>query len=139
MVRFFVEGLFALVFAQALTSYLRRRDPVQGDITLIFTAVAMLFVLDIARSLFGEPPQLLRVVALAMFFAQPYLTLRLVARIRPVPRWLHLGAVACLIVTVVAVLSAPELTFGALILVIGLFVGVQWTAAIMLYLEARSR
>src|SRR3954447_380996 len=139
MVRFFVEGLFALVFAQALASYLRGRDPVQRDITLIFTAVSMLFVLDIARTLFGGSPQPLRVVALIMLFAQPYLTLRLVARIRPVPRWLHLAAIAGVLVTVGLVLAAPKLSMPALLVVVGVFTGVQTVAGILLAREARSR
>src|SRR3712207_3828686 len=110
MVKFVVEGLFALVFAQALVSYVRRRDPVQGDITLIFTAVAMLLALDVFRTLFGEPPRLLRLGAAAMLVAQPYFTLRLVARIRPVPRWLQLLAIFGLLASVAMLVSTSRLS-----------------------------
>ena len=82
MIKFVIEALFALVFVQALVAYLRRRDPVQRDVMLVFAAVAMLFVLDVARTVLGEPPALLRAVSLVMFFAQPYFTLRLLQRVR---------------------------------------------------------
>src|SRR4051812_31323117 len=132
MVKFFVEGLFALVFAQALTGYLRRRDPVQGDITLIFTAVAMLLALDVFRTLFGEPPRLVRILAAAMLLAQPFFTLRLVARIRPVPRWLQLLAIAGVLVSVALLVSAPKLSLPGTYVVLGIFVVVQSLAGVLL-------
>ena len=106
---------------------------------LIFTAVAMLFVLDVVRTALGEPPQVLRVIALVMFFAQPYFTLRLVARIRTVPRWLHLAAFLGVLATIALVLSAPRLAGLSLAVVIAMFAGIQSLAAILLGRESRTR
>jgi signal transduction histidine kinase/CheY-like chemotaxis protein len=139
MIIFLVEALFALVFGRALVAYLKDRDPVQRDVTMVFSAVAMLFVLDVVRRIFGEPPPPVRVVALILLFAQPYFTLRLVHRVRSVPRWLQTAAVLGAAVSVVAVLSAPKPSIPTVFAVIGIFVGVQTTAAAMLVREAGAR
>ncbi|HEV7898138.1 MAG TPA: response regulator [Planosporangium sp.] len=139
MVRLLVEALFALVFAQALTAYLRRRDPVQRDVMAVFSAAAMLFVLDLARRFLGEPPQVLRATALILLFAQPYLTLRLVHRVRPAPGWLRLVGVVAFVVSVVPVLATRRLPPSALVGILGLFVAVQMTAAVLFAREAGVR
>src|SRR4051812_49115854 len=99
MIRYLVEALFALVFGRALVAYVGKRDPVQRDVMAIFSAVSMLFVLDVWRHLFGTPPTVLRAFALILLFAQPYLTVRLVHRVRPVPHWLHLSAIVGVLVS----------------------------------------
>jgi hypothetical protein len=139
MIRLFVEALFALIFAQALVAYLRRRDPVERDVMAVFTAAAMLFALDLLRRFVGEPPQALRVVALVLLIAQPYLTLRLVHRVRPVPRWLRITALIAVLASVVPVASAPQLSLPGLLGVLGAFVAVQTAAAALLAKESRAR
>jgi signal transduction histidine kinase/DNA-binding response OmpR family regulator len=139
MIRLFVEALFALIFAQALVAYLRRRDPVERDVMAVFTAAAMLFALDVLRRFVGEPPQALRVVALVLLIAQPYLTLRLVHRVRPVPRWLRITALLAVLASVVPLASAPRLSLPGLLGVLGAFVAVQTTAAALLAKESRAR
>ncbi len=135
----FVEALFALVFVRSLIAYLKDRDPVQRDLMAVFSAVAMLFVLDVIRRVFGQPPAAVRAAALILLFAQPYFTLRLIHRIRPVPRWLQLAAVAGVAINTMLVLSAPKLSRGALIGVLIIFISVQTTAAVLLARGARGR
>jgi signal transduction histidine kinase/DNA-binding response OmpR family regulator len=139
MVRLLVEALFALVFAQALAAYLRRRDPVQRDVMAVFSAAAMLFVLDLARQFLGEPPQVLRMAALILLFAQPYLTLRLVHRVHPGPRWLQVVAFVAFVVSAVPVLTSRQLSLPELLGILGLFAAGQTTAAFLLAREAGAR
>jgi signal transduction histidine kinase/DNA-binding response OmpR family regulator len=139
MFRLLVEALFALVFVQALVAYLRRRDPIQRDVMAVFAAAAMLFVLDLGRRFLGDPPQVLRTAALVLLFAQPYLTLRLVHRVRPGPRWLQVVAFVAFVVSVVPVLASRRLSIPELFGVLGIFVAVQSTAAVLLAREAGAR
>ncbi|MDT4986216.1 MAG: hypothetical protein QOI74_310, partial [Micromonosporaceae bacterium] len=139
MIRFLVETLFAVVFAQAFVAYVRERDPIQRDVMAVFSAVAMLFVIDVARQLLGEPPAALRAVALILLFCQPYLTIRLVHRVRPVPRWLHLAALGGAVVSVLPVVTAPKLSHSALAGVLAVYVAGELVAAGLLAREARSR
>jgi signal transduction histidine kinase/CheY-like chemotaxis protein len=139
MVRLLVEALFALVFAQALAAYLRRRDPVQRDVMAVFAAAAMLFVLDLVRRFLGEPPQVLRTAALILLFAQPYLTLRLVHRVRPGSRVLQVLAFVGFVISVVPVLASRRLSLPELFGVLGIFVTVQTAAAVQLAREAGLR
>ena len=83
-----IEALFVLVFIRALVAYLARRDPLQRDVTLVFTAMAVLFVTALVRRFLPATPAVFDTLASAFLLAQPYLTLRLVARLRRVPRWL---------------------------------------------------
>src|SRR5436309_3224393 len=48
-----IELLFAIVFLRALITYLRDRDPLSRDITLVFSAMAALFVLQLVTQLVG--------------------------------------------------------------------------------------
>lgn len=80
-----VEALFAAVFARVLVAYLRRRDPLQRDVAVMFSALAVLFVLELLRQVLGEPPQVVSSLASALLVGQPFLLLRLVRRVAPVP------------------------------------------------------
>jgi signal transduction histidine kinase/DNA-binding response OmpR family regulator len=84
------EFTFAVLFVRALAGYLRRRDPLQRDVTLVFAPCTVVFVVDVARRISSEPlPLWMNAVTLTALLAQPYLTVRLAARVRPVPLWLQ--------------------------------------------------
>ena len=89
-----IEALFMLVFARTLAGYLARRDPLQRDVTLVFASIAVLFVTALVRAVIHATPALFDTLASAFLLAQPFLTLRLVARLRRVPRWLVVLAFA---------------------------------------------
>ncbi|OLB79379.1 MAG: hypothetical protein AUI14_10500 [Actinobacteria bacterium 13_2_20CM_2_71_6] len=103
-----IEALFVLVFVRALAAYVVRRDPLQRDVTLVFTAMAVLFVIALVRTFIPHAPRLVDIVATVLLLAQPYLTLRLVARLRRVPRWLMWAALVGWLVS-----SAPIVPYGA--------------------------
>jgi signal transduction histidine kinase len=87
-----IEALFVLVFIRTLVAYLARRDPLQRDVMLVFSAIAVLFVTALVRKFVPSIPVLFDTLASALLLAQPLLTLRLVARLRRVPHWLMASA-----------------------------------------------
>jgi signal transduction histidine kinase/CheY-like chemotaxis protein len=135
-----IELLFAAVFVAALLTFLRHRDPLSRDLMLVFSALAVLFVLDIVRRLGLQPPAIVNSAAIALLLAQPFLTLRLVARVRPVSRWLLLGALVAWAATALPLAalgqSAPRLVALAAVAV---FVVTELVAAIFFAWEAGKR
>jgi signal transduction histidine kinase/DNA-binding response OmpR family regulator len=105
-----IELLFAIVFLRALVAYLRDRDPLSRDVTLVFSAMAALFVLQLVTQVLGTLPPIVGSVAIALLFAQPFLTLRLTARLGRVPRALLWGAGLAYLATTVPFLVAAQLT-----------------------------
>src|SRR2546426_5623793 len=89
MITLIIEAFYALVFLQSFVTYLRRRDPVQRDLTLVFAPFTSLLVLEVIRRVQGvaDLPLVVMYVAVTLLLAQPYLTMRLVRTLRPVPRW----------------------------------------------------
>ena len=142
MVTLIIEALYALVFLQSLMTYLRRRDPVQRDVTLVFAPLTSLLVLDVVRRVQGaaELPLPVSYAGVTLLLAQPYLTMRLVRTLRPVPRWVVPVALCIFVVTTVPFYlvgkrNVPLVTLG---IVIG-FCTVQMAAAAFLAGEARRR
>ena len=76
------------------------------DLTLVFAPFTSLLVLEVVRLALGfaEIPSVLAYVAVTLLLAQPYLTLRLVRTLRPVPRWAMRTAVCVFVASTVAVL-----------------------------------
>jgi signal transduction histidine kinase/DNA-binding response OmpR family regulator len=146
-VTFIIELLFAAVFVGALISFIRGRDPLAGDVTLVFSALAAIFVLQVGRAALGAAsiPTVLNAAAIVLLLAQPFFTLRLVGKIRELPRWaLPFAALALSIPA--GVLAAVALTdrssplIGPLLAaVVVAFVGTELAAASYLAGEARRR
>jgi signal transduction histidine kinase len=142
MITLVIFAFYALVFSHSLVSYVRRRDPVRRDLTLVFAPFTSLLVVEVVRLALGfaEIPSALAYVAVALLLAQPYLTLRLVRTLRPVPRWAMRTAVCVFVASTVAFLflgerEIPLVTLGV---VVGFF-AVQGYAAVLLGGEARRR
>src|SRR5687767_13550413 len=103
------EFTFAVLFLRALIGYLRRRDPLQRDVTLVFAPCTILFCVDIARRINGEAlPMWVNAVSLTALLAQPYLTVRLAARLRSVPVWLQRAILVTLAAVAAWVAFAPR-------------------------------
>ncbi|HEY8134853.1 MAG TPA: hypothetical protein VIF08_02350, partial [Candidatus Limnocylindrales bacterium] len=136
---FAVEIAFGLLFVATFVTWLRRRDAVSLDVMLIFAALAGLFFVS-AISTVSTNQELAGALALALLFAQPVLTLRLVARIRPIRRSVLVGAGLVWALTAVPPIFISmrvvwPLLFGGLIA----FVITDIVAAVYLWLEARKR
>jgi signal transduction histidine kinase/DNA-binding response OmpR family regulator len=104
-IAFLAELLFALVFVGALITFIRGRDPLAIDLTLIFSGLALVFVFQLLRAAIGELPPLIAAPAIALLLAQPFFTLRLVSRIRSLPRWLLPAAGIAYLVTMTGALA----------------------------------
>ena len=135
-----IELLFALVFVAVLLDYLRRRDPLSRDLVLIFGSVASLFVVQLVGLVFGSTPPWLAAASGLLILAQPLFTLRLTARLRPVPRALLAVATIGYLATAVPLFLFPRplpvaITLGA----IGMFAITEFLAAGYLAAEARNR
>ncbi|MEU7908967.1 PAS domain S-box protein [Actinoplanes sp. NPDC049118] len=102
-----IAALYVMIFAWTSVTYLRRRDPLLRDLMWIFAAVSMTFVLRGARLIMGVPPPALVVVLVIIIAGQPYLTLRLVSRLRRVPAWVLRGALAVWIACAVQIIFLP--------------------------------
>jgi signal transduction histidine kinase/DNA-binding response OmpR family regulator len=105
---FVIESLFAVVFLQALAGYLRRRDNLQRAVMFMFGSMAALFAVDLVRRTIPHPPGLVLDISSTLIFAQPYLTLRVIARLRPLPRSLSWSALVAYVVTVLPLVALPR-------------------------------
>ncbi|MET8149146.1 PAS domain S-box protein [Actinoplanes sp. NPDC049668] len=103
-----ITALYVMVFVWTSAAYLRRRDPLLRDLALVFASMSMTFVLRVARMLMGTPPVALVVVLVILVAAQPFLTLRLVSRLRRVPDGILWAAVAVWIVGGAQVIFLPS-------------------------------
>jgi len=132
--------LFAAVCAHALAGYLRRRDPLQRDVVVVFAAPAMLFALSMVRAVTAAPPRPVTAVALVLLFGQPFFTLRMVGQVGRVPRWLYPVVVGGWVSTAtpLAVLPRP-LPRPVIWVAVGVFFAGQLIAALYLASEARRR
>ncbi|MGH3316913.1 MAG: hypothetical protein ACRDO0_12290, partial [Nocardioidaceae bacterium] len=96
--------LFVLLFARALMSFVRDREPLAGEVALLFGAYAGIFVTSVSEALFGGEPALpIRAVSSALLLVVPLLTLRLVSRFRGLPVWVMPAAVVLYLATTVPV------------------------------------
>jgi signal transduction histidine kinase/CheY-like chemotaxis protein len=134
------EITFAVLFLRALLGYLRGRDPLQGDLTLVFGPCALVFALDLLWQTIGDKPAWTGALTAVPLMAQPYLTLRLAARLRHVPRALSTGTLlgwiglALLISLVRRPIPDPLIVTSVIY-----FLGAEVTAAILLFGKARTR
>jgi len=143
-----VALLFVLLFAHALVAHLRGRDPLAGEVSLVFGAVIGIFITSVSNFVLGteRPPVAVRVVASVLILVVPLLTLRLVSRFRSLPRWLLPAAVTLYVAstaTVVALLPglAPgeDLPRWAGWFALAGFVATETAAAYYFWAEARDR
>ena len=135
------EFTFAVLFLRALLWYLRRRDPLQRDITLVFAPCMVLFCVDVARRINdGILPGWVSAGTLTILLAQPYLTVRLAGRLRTVPRWLDRAVLGTLVAAAALLLAAdpPLLLIPVIIGVTACLLG-EVAAAGLLFGKAKTR
>ena len=135
-----IELLFALVFVASLADYVRRRDPLSRDLVAVFGSVAALFVVQFIGLFIRPTPALLAAASAALILAQPLFTLRLAARLRPIPQRVAVAALVGYLVTAIPLVFLPRpipivLTLAA----VAVFAITEFLAAGYLGLEARRR
>ena len=137
-----VALLFVLLFAHALTAFIRRRDPLAGDVLLLFGAFIGIFIGSVARFLVGDPPRLVELVSGTLILLVPLLTLRLVSRFRALPSWLMPAAIAMFVVSTVLVWAlpgGPDFPVWATAVALGGFLATELVAAYYFLREGRER
>ncbi|WP_432982051.1 response regulator [Dactylosporangium sp. CA-233914] len=132
--------LVAAVFLRALAAYARGRDPLQLDIAVIFLPTLAFCVNGSVRELIHRPvPVAVTAAVTALLMLQPYLTLRLTARLGRVPRWLDLSLLVLVLGSMAVVAAAPRpLSTGYLVIVTVTFTTTEVIAGSLL-LRAASR
>ncbi|MDQ4008982.1 MAG: hypothetical protein M3211_12870, partial [Actinomycetota bacterium] len=133
--------LFALLFGHALVAYTHRRDPMAGEVSLLFGAVTGIFVTAVTRQLLGgEPPAWLSAVSSILVLVLPVLTLRLVSRFRSLPPWLLPSAVLLyLAVTIPVVVYGSDVPGWLAAIAVAVFVVTETVAAGYFVVEGRER
>jgi signal transduction histidine kinase/CheY-like chemotaxis protein len=135
-----IEVLFAVVLIASLIDWLRRRDVLSRDVVSIFAAVSALFVVQFVTLVFGTAPAWLSALVAAMILAQPFLTLRLAARLRPIPRAVPIVALIAYLTTAIPLVVLPRpIPVPLTLLAVAVFALTEFVAAGYLFLEARRR
>jgi signal transduction histidine kinase/CheY-like chemotaxis protein len=139
MITLVAELLFAVIFARALTLYVRDRDPLQRSVALIFLPSMVVFLNSVLRAWFGPLPVVFSAIATVLLLIQPYLTLRLTARMLLVPRWVTTSALFAYVASAIPLAVAPRpLGLWAVMLLVGAFIITEIVAATFL-LRGTSR
>jgi signal transduction histidine kinase/DNA-binding response OmpR family regulator len=141
MVTLAIGVLIAAVFVGAFAGYVRTRDPMQRDIAVLFLPTLAVCVNAAYRELTDrQVPAAASVTVTTLLLLQPYLTLRLAARLGRVPRWLDLGLLALLLGSIAVTAAAPRpLSVGYLLVVASTFMITEALAGSVLLLVAARR
>jgi signal transduction histidine kinase/DNA-binding response OmpR family regulator len=103
------EFTFAILFLRAFLAYFHRRDPLQRDVMLVFAPCMLLFCVDVARRINGDPlPIWVGRTTLMVLLTQPYLTVRLAGRLRAVSGWLDKVVLLTVLCSAGPLLFAPR-------------------------------
>ncbi|GAB7050714.1 response regulator [Catenuloplanes indicus] len=98
MVVIAAELVFAALFLRVLYHLVRRPDPLQRAVTLIFAAPTVIFLVDSLNRVLGNPFAVggirINALFLPVLLLQPYLTMRLISLLRPVRRELTTALLA---------------------------------------------
>ena len=133
-----IQAGFFVLFGAAVVRYVRQPGPVERGVVAVFATTAALFLLSILSSYAPDLAAVARPAILAMLVAQPYLILRLVNQIRPIPRWAdRLALLGFVVVTAALLLLGPRSIPAILALVV--YFAVVETAAAMGFLQLAGR
>jgi signal transduction histidine kinase/DNA-binding response OmpR family regulator len=138
------EAVFVLLFVATLIDYGRHRGPIRRDLVVVFSGLAILFVLELWTRVTGAPaPTLVNTIASAVFLLQPVATLHLVSLVRRVPSALIYGGAALLVAALAPIIILPDLPESTLVVfalaAFGVFIALEAAAAGYLILIARAR
>jgi signal transduction histidine kinase/CheY-like chemotaxis protein len=137
-----VEAAFGVVFVGTLIDYLRRRDPLAREVALSFAGLAGLFVIEVVERLGVDVPAVVSLAAFMVLLAQPVFALRLLDRIRVVPRLLLPFAYVVTAVTLLPFFLLPRespLVLPLALTAFGMFIVLDGIAAVLFAYEARRR
>ncbi|MHB8332313.1 MAG: sensor histidine kinase, partial [Candidatus Dormibacteria bacterium] len=138
-----LEVAFYLVSAATLVTYLRRRRALDRDVAAVFGSVAVLLTLQFLRGHIPGGPTAIADLGVALLLANPFLTLRVVAHFRRLPRGMTAGALALLVAMIVLYIATGSghgaAARFAILPVVTYFFGAEALAVFYLAEEARRR
>ncbi len=139
-----LEVAFYLVSAATLATYLRRRRPLDRDVAAVFGSVAVLLTLQFLRGHIPGGPTAIADLGVALLLANPYLTLRVVAHFRRLPRGTMASALVLLVALVVIYVATgsghgSSVNVALLIPLVAYFFGAEALATFYLAEEAQRR
>lgn len=136
---FTVWAVSSVIAVSSAYSWLRTRDPIPRQIMLIFTPATLLAVAQILGWWGIAAGATVAFIGVVLTFVRPYLTLRLAAQLRPVPRWLSLSTLAFIVVLLVPLMSHMPWSKPLLVTYVFGIVVVQTLAAALFWTGARGR
>jgi signal transduction histidine kinase/DNA-binding response OmpR family regulator len=135
-----IDLLFVPVLLRVLAANWRDRGPIQRDMMWIFLAMSVFFLRDLGRRTIGDLPEFPNDIASTLEIALGILTLRLLARLRAVPRWISWGAVGGFLVSVLLTFAyTGRLPIPATIVVLASLAASGAAASVLLASDARRR
>jgi signal transduction histidine kinase/CheY-like chemotaxis protein len=135
-----IDLLFVPVLLRVLVANWRDRGPIQRDMMWIFVAMGVFFLRDLGRRTIGDLPEFPNDLASTLQFALGILTLRLLSRLRAVPRWIRWGAAGGFLTSVVLVFAyTGRLPIAATVVVLGWLAASCTAASVLLAADARRR
>jgi signal transduction histidine kinase/DNA-binding response OmpR family regulator len=134
------ELTFAVLFLRAFVGYLRHRDPLHGDVALVFAPCTAAFCADLLHQSLATRPAWASGFTAVALMAQPFLTLRLAGRLRQVPWTLTAGTALGFLVLAIPLATAERPVPGALKgAAVIYFLSVEVAATALLFGKARTR
>ena len=142
-----IELLFGVLFVWALWTAIRHRSALARDVTLVFVPLAALMAGTLATQLLealgaeeATLPTWVGIAVVTLLLLQPVFSLKLVADLREIPRWLLPATLAGVVATTALfVATQPTPPTWILFAVVGVFIAGQVVAAMYLLDEARHR
>jgi PAS domain S-box-containing protein len=143
-----LQLVFYGLFGVSVWQFARNRGPLELSVMAIFGSFAALFALTFLNALEPSLTPIARPALIAILFAQPYLVLRLIAQIRPVPPFLSriafLGGVLAweatvLVPPIATAFNADLLRVVGLLYSVLYFFAVEIGAASWFALDSRRR
>ncbi len=134
---------FYVLFGVSAWQFVRHRGPLELSVLAIFGSFAALFFISSVNTIEPRLSPLAVPALVAMLFAQPYLVVRLIDQIRPVPRPRMLialiGAIAAWMSVLVLPLAVPAARNVGIVLAVVYFFAVEIAAAAWFARDSRRR
>jgi PAS domain S-box-containing protein len=129
---------FLLLFAASAWRYVLRPGPLELSVLAVFGSFASLFLLAIINAAAPGLASAFRLWLVAILFLQPYLVLRLVDQIQPVPLIVSRLVLVGAVVSTAAIVAAPGQP-SATVPAVGYFFVAQTVAAARFAVASRRR
>ncbi|CAN5264538.1 hypothetical protein BH24CHL7_BH24CHL7_15320 [soil metagenome] len=123
---------FLAVFSVTVWQYLKHPGRLQLAVVAVFATTAIAFGISLLTAAAPQMADTLRPLTVTVILAQPYLVLRLVGMLLPLPRWAAPAVFVGFVLSAGLLVILPEPPAAATLLVVTYFVAVELAAATLL-------